>query len=223
LKLHRVLTTCPPATSCLCLFWTTAGVDAPLPYSYFPCLALMLFRPKLLHLVVYATSLLLFAPRLSNSQSACIESPLLNATLCYWDASNHSTVLAPAIVGLSVLPILHPNRASLFASLNGGPWIPLAAGAAAVPVPAVDDLRSCDSECSGDDAAAAGARCCAAVIDVWLVSHQSRTNIGCSLYFTVPAHAAPAAHPVFKFHGEINAGLQVSPSLVTLLLSCPLP
>ena len=169
---------------------------------------------KSLRLALFIATMFVFAPRLSHSQSACIESLILNATVCYWDASNHSTIATPAIVGLTVLPLLHPNRALLFASLNGGAWIALSSGAAAVPVPAAAASLSCDSECSGVASATDGARCCSMVIDVWIVTHAYRTNLGCSLYFTVPVHASAAAlPPVFKFHGEINAGLQVSPPL----------
>jgi hypothetical protein len=164
-------------------------------------------------LVIFVTFLFVSAPRPSRSQSACIESLVLNATVCFWDASNHSSITSPAIVGVTVLPLLHPNRAMLFASFNGGSLVPLSAGAAAVPVPPVDALQSCHSECNGHSTASGSLRCCSAVIDLWLVSNKSRSNIGCSLYFTIPAPAPPAAlHPIiFKFHGEINAGLQVSP------------
>jgi hypothetical protein len=164
------------------------------------------------HLVLFAVFILVACPRLSHSQSACIHSLVLNATVCYWDASNHSSIAAPAVVGLTVLPLLHPTREILFASINGGRLIPLSGGAAAIPVPPPDALQSCDDQCSVDGAAADGAQCCAVVIDIWLISKQSRTNTGCSLYFTVPFPAAPAAAaPIFKFHGEINAGLQVNP------------
>jgi hypothetical protein len=173
----------------------------------------MLSRPETLRLVIFVTFLFVSAPRPARSQSACIESLVLNATVCFWDASNHSSITSPAIVGVSVLPLLHPNRAMLFASFNGGPLVPLSAGAAAVPVPPADAMQSCDSECNGGSTASGSLRCCAAVIDLWLVSNKSRSNIGCSLYFTVPVPAPPASlHPIiFKFHGEINAGLQVSP------------
>jgi hypothetical protein len=165
--------------------------------------------PKSVRLALFIALLFVFV-RFSLTQSACIESFILNATVCYWDASNHSTIATPAIVGLTLLPLLHPSSALLYATLNGRTWIPLSSGAAAVPVPAVDASLSCDSECSG--VATDGSRCCSLVIDVWLVTHGYRTNIGCSLYFTVPVHAAAAAlPPVFKFHGEINAGLQVMP------------
>jgi hypothetical protein len=122
-------------------------------------------------------------------------------------------------VGLTVLPLLNPNREKLFASFNGGSLISLSAGAAVIPVPPPSDLQTCHVECSGDVTVPNDMQCCAAVIDIWLISHRSRTNTGCSLYFTVARHAAPASiNPIFAFHGEINAGLQVS----TLTL-CAIP
>jgi hypothetical protein len=170
-----------------------------------------MLTPESVRLALFIVLLFAFV-RLSLTQSACIESFILNATVCYWDASNHSTIATPAIVGLTLLPLLHPSSALLFATLNGGTLIPLSSGAAAVPVPAVDASLSCESECSGVASATDGSRCCSVVIDVWLVTHGYRTSIGCSLYFTVPVHAAAAAlPPLFKFHGEINAGLQVMP------------
>jgi hypothetical protein len=165
---------------------------------------------SLARLALFLTLIVVLAPRLSRSQSACVESRTLNATLCYWDVFNHSTVTAPAIVGVTVLPLLLPNRARLFASLNGGPLLPLSAAAAAIAVPPPDAVHGCDSECSGDTVPLA-VTCCAMVIDIWFISNDSRSNTGCSLYFTVPAQAAPASlHPILKFHGEINSGLQVS-------------
>jgi hypothetical protein len=170
---------------------------------------------SLTRLALFLTLTIVLAPRLSRSQSACVESHTLNATLCYWDVFNHSTVTAPAIVGVTVLPLLHPNRARLFASLNGGPLLPLSAAAAAIAVPPPDAVHSCDSECSGDTVSG-GVPCCAMVIDIWFISNESRSNTGCSLYFTVPAQAPPASfHPILKFHGEINSGLQVSAPLIS--------
>jgi hypothetical protein len=165
---------------------------------------------KLLSFALFV-AFLVMAPHVSRSQSACVESLAMNATICYWDASNHSSISAPAIVGVTVLPLLHPSRTELFASLNGGRMIPLSAGAAAVPVPSHDALPNCDAECISDSITPDRVRCCSLVIDVWLVSRQFRTNTGCSLYLTVPVPANPATlSPIFKFHGEINAGLQVS-------------
>jgi hypothetical protein len=154
---------------------------------------------------------LAIAPHVTRSQSACVESHALNATICYWDASNHSSITAPAVVGMTILPLLHPHRTQLFASLDGGHLLPLSAGAAAVPVPSHDALPNCDVECTMHSITLGQARCCLVVIDVWLVTSRSRTNVGCSLYLTVAVPSAPATlEPIFKFHGEINAGLQVS-------------
>jgi len=179
----------------------------------------MLPRRESVRLALFAVFFLVVFPPISRSQSACIESFFLNATVCYWDASNHSSIAAPAVVGLTVLPLLHRNRAMLFASLNGGPLIPLSGGAAAIPVPPPDALQSCDDQCSGDGTAD-GAHCCAAVIDIWLISNQFRTNTGCSLYFTIPIPTATAASaPIFKFHGDINAGLQVNPPPILFFIS----
>ncbi len=174
----------------------------------------MLCTTMLLRFALFVT-LHAIAPRVSRSQSACVESHAVNATICYWDASNHSVITAPAIVGVTVLPLLHTHRTLLFASLNGGPLIPLFAGAAAIPVPSHDALPNCDIECTTETITPDKVRCCSLVIDVWLVSGRSRMNIGCSLYVTIPIPAAPAnLEPIFKFHGEINAGLQVSSPLI---------
>ena len=181
-------------------------------------------KSSLMRLALFLTLIIALAPRLSRAQSACVESLILNATLCYWDVFNHSTVAAPAIVGVTVLPLLHPNRALLFASLNGGPLLPLSSAAAAIAVPAPDAVHSCDSECSGDQVSG-GVPCCAMVIDVWFISNELRSNTGCSLYFTVPVPApdSPAfLHPILKFHGEINSGLQVSSPLISPPPSPPL-